>query len=835
MAVKGLRISRRNTVAGQNVFDTAEWSTYDIVTGSGKVLAGLEFPTFWSENAKQQVAEKYFRKADVPQFPDGILDMHQAARAGIGTTGLPRGGEHTLKQVINRLAGTVRFWGDYYGYFATEEDSQAFFDELAYHMIHQYGAFNSPQWFNTGQFWAYGILGDAKGQYYFDFEKMEAVPSTNAYEHPQAHACFILGVKDDLFGPKGIYDTAALEAKIFYFGSGTGSDYSTLRGKGEPVSGGGVSSGLLSYLRLFDVGGGTIKSGGKNRRAAKMDICKDTHPEVRDFIRWKMREEKKVRVLVEAGLDNHFEGEAYSTVSGMNSNNTVALSHDFFKALRDGETWQLRWVTDPNHVSDEFPAQEMLDDIGYCTWFSADPGIHANGTINDWNTCLNDEWIVASNPCSEYLWFDETACNLASHNLVKFYNFKENYFDVEHYRFAVDLWMIALDITVSMAQYPSKEFAEKSMQYRTTGLGYSNLGGLLMLMGYGYGTPEGLHIGGAVTALMGGQAYETSGRMAEALGQYPRFEANREHHLRVIRNHRRAAYNASHEEYEQLTIKPMGLADVKMPKEHTYLLEEARGAWDDALFMGIKYGYRNAQATVLAPTGTISFAMDCDTFGGEPDYALKKFKLLAGGGWLTAVNRLVPLALKRLGYTDEEIGDENTEGTIVHYVYQTGTIEKAPFVRAIHYSVFDTAVKAKHPNATRYLPPNAHIDMMAYQQPFISGAISKTVNLPEEATVQDIKDAYLYGYYSGLKAVAVYRENSKAVSVMYTDMNDKETGRKPLDLNAHEFDIREIFGGQFPALEEMVPEIATTSEVTEETAEAIEMPTYGCKDGACSV
>lgn len=826
--MQGLKLSRRFTEYSDGVYSSAEWEKTEIFSGSGKSLGILEFPKFWSHNARQQVAEKYFRKRDVPQFPEGILDIHQAMREGIDVDRLPKGGETSLKQVINRLAGTWTYWGTKYGYFANVSSMSAFYDEIAYMMIHQMGAPNSPQWFNTGIFWAYGIYADPKGQWYFDFAEGRAKPSESSYEHPQAHACFILGVKDDLFNKQGIYDTLATEAKIFYFGSGAGSDYSTLRGKGEPVSGGGVSSGMISYLKLFDMGGGVIKSGGKNRRSAKMDISGDTHPELIDFVQWKMKEEKKVRILIEAGLDNHFEGEAYMTVSGMNANNTVALSHEFFNALQKDEDWHLKWVTDPNHISATHKARDIWDEINYATHFSGDPGIHARGTINEWNTCKNDEDIVSSNPCSEYLWFNETACNLASINLVSFYDAHMNHFDVEGYAYAIRMWSIVLDITVSMAQYPSEDFARKSIDYRTLGLGFSNLGGLLMCMGIGYGTKEGQLIGGALTALLGGGVYLESALMADAIGQYPRYEANKEHHLKVIRNHRRASYNASNEEYEDLTIKPIGLDEHRFPAEHANILDKAREIWDTALLYGERYGYRNAQGSVLAPTGTISFAMDCGTFGIEPDYALVKYKLLAGGGWATIINPYVDVALERLGYDKEEIGSEDEAGTILYHVRKHGTIEGAPYVKKTHYPVFDTAVKPKE--GTRYLMPEAHIDMMAHCQPFLSGAISKTVNLPEEATIEDISNAYLRGYYKGLKAIAVFRDKSKASSVMYTDTSDQETGREPLDLSSHEFDIKKIFGGQFPASEDVIPE---DNEI--EVAEAVDMPTYGCKDGSCSL
>jgi adenosylcobalamin-dependent ribonucleoside-diphosphate reductase len=641
------------------------------------------------------------------------------------------------------------------------------------------------------------------------------------------HNCFILGVKDDLFGPNGIFDTARREAQIFYFGSGAGSNYATLRGKGEPVSGGGVSSGMMSFLDIYDAGGGAIKSGGKTRRAAKMDICSDSHPEIREFIEWKMRQEKMVRLLIESGMSGGFEDEAYRTVRGMNSNNTVAFTHKFFDALKNDKDWELRWVTDPSHVSDRFPARELWEKVVYCTWFSADPGIHATDTINEWNTCIGDERIVSSNPCSEYLWFNETACNLASINLVKFYDSNTNVFDVESFCKAVDVWQTALDITVSMAQYPASDICEKSMQYRTTGLGYTNLGGLLMLMGYGYASAEGQQVAGAITAILGGRSYVQSSILASNLSAYPAYERNVEHHLRVIRNHRRAAYGLN-TEYEGVTKAPRGIDSETFPAVHSYLLESARKQWDNALTLGKMHGFRNAQTTVLAPTGTISFAMDADTFGIEPDYALIKYKALAGGGYAVITNRLVDPALKNIGYADRE------REAILKHIEKTGSVEGAPYLRMDHYNVFDTAVAAA--GSTRSLSASSHIEMMAACQPFLSGAISKTVNLPESATEKDISDAYLYGYELGLKAIAVFRANSKAASVMFTRAEDMAK-RETIDLGSKHFDVEKIFHRQFvyEMPQEIEMHVATSYDEEINTELAVEMPAYGCKDGVCSI
>ena len=815
-------------------FSSVVWQTADVTTGSGRIIGAVEFPAFWSDNARIQVAEKYFRKVGVPQFPlaDGVYDRHEAERRGIDWKFLPTGSEHSLKQVINRMAGCLAHWGQQYGYFSSWQDRLSFFNDLCYMMIHQHGALNSPQWFNTGIHWAYGIAGSPKGQYHFDFELNKAVKSVNGFEHPQGHACFILGVKDDLFGPNGIFDTAKREAQIFYFGSGAGSNYSSLRGKGEPVSGGGTSSGMMSFLDIYDVGGGAIKSGGKTRRAAKMDICNDDHPEVIEFVEWKMRQEKMVRILIQAGMSGGFEDEAYRTVRGMNSNNTVSFSHKFFDALQKGEDWNLRWVTDPTHVCETFPAKHLWDKVVYSTWFSADPGIHATDTINEWNTCVGDERIVSSNPCSEYLWFNETACNLASINLVKFYDQNTRFFDTESFEKSINIWQTALDITVSMAQYPAEDFCKKSLEYRTTGLGYTNLGGLLMLMGYGYDSDAGRQVSGAITAILGGQSYRWSSLMARTLGSYPAFDRNREDHLRVIRNHRAAVYGDAR--YEGVTKAPEGLQERLFPSEFANILVAARSAWNHALALGQKHGYRNAQTTVLAPTGTISFAMDADTFGIEPDYALIKYKALAGGGYAVIVNRLIDPALKGLGYS------EKARAAILEYVGKNGMVEGAPYLAEHHYDIFDTAVAAIKQG--RSLSSSGHVRMMAACQPFLSGAISKTINLPEEATESDISDAYLLGYNLGLKAIAVYRANSKAASVMFTNAEDLKN-RTNINLADTSFDVKRIFRQSVGLF---VEPMVRREELSEQPifddecllvvqASAVDMPTYGCKDGACSV
>ncbi|MGL5945728.1 MAG: vitamin B12-dependent ribonucleotide reductase, partial [Sediminibacterium sp.] len=791
-AKKGLQFSRRFTKDGVSPYDMFEYDYRDSViknpTGE-KVfeMNNVEVPKQWSQIATDILAQKYFRKAGVPQ-PDGSL-----------------GRETSVKQVAHRMAHCWRVWGERYGYFASEQDAQVFYEELVYSILNQACVPNSPQWFNTGLHEVYGITGKPQGHYYVDPVDSTLKKSTNAYERPQPHACFILSVSDDLVNEGGIMDLWTREARIFKYGSGVGTNFSQIRGSGEKLSGGGTSSGLMSFLKIGDRAAGAIKSGGTTRRAAKM-VCLDLdHPEIMDFINWKVEEEKKVAALVSAGYDNSYEGEAYATVSGQNSNNSVRIPNEFFKVLADDGDWELKARTD-GRVMKKIPAREVWDKIAYAAWRCADPGTQYDTTINEWHTCPKGGRINASNPCSEYMFLDNTACNLASVNLRKFHNDDTNVFDVEGFEYTTRLWTTVLEISVLMAQFPSKEVAQLSYDYRTLGLGFANLGSVLMVSGIPYDSEEARGIAGAISAIMTGISYKTSAEMASFLGTFDKYEENKEDMLRVMRNHRAAAYDAT-DAYVGIDIKPQGIKAKYCPD---YLLKAATRAWDDAVQLGEKYGYRNAQTTVIAPTGTIGLVMDCDTTGVEPDFALVKFKKLSGGGYFKIINQSVPQALKNLGYneteaaaiekyavgaasfegapfinpetlaakgfTTEEINKLNaaarsafeigfifnrftlgdaclqrlgfnesqysdwsfnlleaigfTEDEIDaanDYVCGTMTIEGAPYLKENHLPVFDCANKCGK-KGERYIHAYGHIRMMAACQPFLSGAISKTIN-----------------------------------------------------------------------------------------------------------
>lgn len=849
---RGLRIPRFYTRPGEDPYATVRWArrTSRITNPDGTVvfeMTDAEVPEHWSQVATDIVVSKYFRKAGVPQYDENgqpMLDEH-------GNPVL--GPERSVRQVVRRLVGCWRDWGERYGYFATPEDAQAFEDELAYMLLHQIGAPNSPQWFNTGLYWAYGITGPAQGHWYVDPETGELRQSPDAYSHPSAHACFIQSVEDDLVNPGGIFDLVLREARVFKYGAGSGTNFSKIRAEGEPLSGGGTSSGLMSFLKVFDRAAGAIKSGGTTRRAAKMVVVDIDHPDIEQFIRWKAEEEKKVAALVAAGYSADFNGEAYATVSGQNSNNSVRVPDEFIQAVLEDREWHLRWRTD-GRIAKTVRARDLWRMIAEAAWQCADPGIQYDTTINDWHTCPASGRINASNPCSEYMFLDDTACNLASLNLLKFYDPKIGRFDIAAFRHAVRLWTIVLEITVLMAQYPSREIAWNSYRFRTLGLGYANLGSLLMTMGLPYDSDQARAVAAAITAIMTGEAYATSAEMAAVLGPFPAFPENREHMLRVIRNHRRAAYDAHPEEYEGLHIAPQGLDPTHCPPD---LLRAAREAWDRALELGERYGYRNAQATLLAPTGTIGLLMDCDTTGIEPDFALVKFKKLAGGGYFKIVNRSVAPALERLGYAPEQIedilryvlGTLSLDGTphinreslrargftdddlarieaalpgvfeLRHafspYVLgeatmrrlgftpeqwsQPGfdllttlgftpqqieeandvicgrqTVEGAPHLKPEHLPVFDCANKCgKH--GTRFIHYMGHIRMMAAVQPFLSGAISKTINMPHEVTVDDVANAYFEGWRLGLKALAIYRDGSKLSQPLATRSSDDKS------------------------------------------------------------
>jgi ribonucleoside-diphosphate reductase alpha chain len=835
-AKSGLQFRRRFTSDAVNVFDMFEYDyrTSVIRNPSGEVvfeMNNVEVPKQWSQIATDILAQKYFRKAGVPQ-PDGSL-----------------GRETSAKQVAHRMANCWRAWGERYNYFASKQDAQVFYDELVYSILNQMCVPNSPQWFNTGLHESYGITGKPQGHYYVDPADGQLKKSQNAYERPQPHACFILSVDDDLVNEGGIMDLWVREARIFKYGSGVGTNYSNLRGEGEKLSGGGTSSGLMSFLKIGDRAAGAIKSGGTTRRAAKM-VCLDLdHPEIVEFINWKVEEEKKVGALINAGYSSDYEGEAYRTVSGQNSNNSVRIPNSFFDKLKNGEDWELTGRMD-GRVMKKVPSRELWNQIAYAAWRCADPGTQYNTTINEWHTCPAGGPIRASNPCSEYMFLDNTACNLASANLMKFYDAEKNLFDVEGYEYNCRLWTVVLEISVLMAQFPSREVAQLSYEYRTLGLGYANLGTLLMVSGIPYDSEEARGIAGAITAIMTGVSYKTSAEMAAALGAFPRYEENKESMLRVMRNHRLAAYDA--DEYEGLSLKPVGLKAQYCPD---YMLKAACKAWDDAVELGEKYGYRNAQATVIAPTGTIGLVMDCDTTGVEPDFALVKFKKLSGGGYFKIINQSVPVALKNLGYSQREsdaiikyavgnasfagapfinhqtlsekgfitdeikrldaavatafdisfvfnkytLGEEclqrlgfvpeqynNFEWSLLEalgfteeqieaandYVCGTMMLEGAPFLKEEHLPVFDCANKCGK-KGQRYIHAHGHIRMMGATQPFISGAISKTINLPHEASVEEIADAYLLSWELGLKACALYRDGSK-LSQPLSNKSDKK-------------------------------------------------------------
>ncbi|MSQ79476.1 MAG: vitamin B12-dependent ribonucleotide reductase [Flavobacteriaceae bacterium] len=823
---QGLKFQRQFTKTGISVYDQFQ---YDLRQSVIKNPAGdyvfkmdnVEVPTGWSQVATDILAQKYFRKAGVPQA-DGSMD-----------------GETSLKQVAHRMADCWKQWGEKYGYFNSEGDATVFYEELVYSLMSQQAAPNSPQWFNTGLHSAYGIAGKPQGHYYVDPETEKLNRSTSAYERPQPHACFILSVDDDLVNEGGIMDLWVREARIFKYGSGVGTNYSRIRGEGEKLSGGGTSSGLMSFLKIGDRAAGAIKSGGTTRRAAKM-VCLDLdHPEAINFIDWKVKEEQKVAALIAAGYDSGYEGEAYATVSGQNSNNSVRIPDSFFEALDKGENWQLK-ARSTGEVMKEFPAKEVWNKINHAAWACADPGVQYDTTINDWHTCPEGGLINASNPCSEYMFLDNTACNLASFNLMKFFDTETLEFDVEGFEYATRLWTTVLEISVTMAQFPSKEVAQLSYEYRTLGLGYANMGTMLMVSGIPYDSPKATAIIGAITAIMTGRSYETSSEMAKYLGAFVKFPENKKNMMRVMRNHRYAAYNSPKENYEALHITPVGIDPKYCPD---YLLKAACDAWDDAVQMGDRYGYRNAQATVIAPTGTIGLVMDCDTTGIEPDFALVKFKKLSGGGYFKIINQAVPAALKTLGYTEEEskaiityatgtntlmcespinfesllargltkedlekveaqlmgafeIGFAFNQWTfgeeamlrlgfkVEDYndknfnmlralrftreeieqanaiICGTGTTEDAPYLKEEHYPVFDCANRCGS-IGQRFIHAHAHIQAMAAAQPFISGAISKTINLPNEATEADIASCYRMSWELGLKANALYRDGCK--------------------------------------------------------------------------
>ena len=908
-----MKIKRQFTTAGKCAYQEINFTSTssEIKNPDGSIvfhLDNVEVPTNWSQVASDVIAQKYFRKAGVPTKTEKVkeTDVPEFLWRSIPASDASFTGETSSKQVFDRLAGAWSYWGWKGGYFSDEKDAQTYFDEMRYMLATQMAAPNSPQWFNTGLHWAYGIDGPSQGHHYVDFKTGKLVKSKSAYEHPQPHACFIQSVSDDLVNEGGIMDLWVREARLFKYGSGTGTNFSSLRGDGEPLSGGGKSSGLMGFLKIGDRSAGAIKSGGTTRRAAKMVICDADHPDIEEFINWKVKEEQKVASIVagskihEAKLNGIFEAikmwdgdlqdavnssknsalkaavreakkslipetyikrvldyarqgytaiefptydtdwdsEAYASVSGQNSNNSIRVTDAFLDAVKNDEDWDLK-----NRVNGEtartIRARKLWEDVGHAAWACADPGIQFHDTVNAWHTCPEDGDIRGSNPCSEYMFLDDTACNLASMNLLKFLSDGE--FKVDHYIHATKLWTVTLEISVLMAQFPSKEIAQRSYDFRTLGLGYANIGGLLMNMGLGYDSDEGRALCGALTAIMTGVAYSTSATMAAEVGTFPGYSKNKNHMLKVIRNHRNAA-RGKVDGYESLRVKPVPLDHLNCPD--LTLIEKALEAWDKALELGEKNGFRNAQVSVIAPTGTIGLVMDCDTTGIEPDFALVKFKKLAGGGYFKIINQSVPASLRKLGYSEAKIEEivsyavghgsignapginhtslighgfgqqeiDKVEAALgsafdIRFVFNqwtlgadfctevlgipsdklvdsnfdllrhlgyskadidmandhvcgTMTLEGAPHLSVDHYHIFDCANPCGK-MGKRFLSVNSHIHMMAAAQSFTSGAISKTINMPNDATIEDCQKAYELSWSLGVKANALYRDGSK--------------------------------------------------------------------------
>ncbi|WP_099911682.1 vitamin B12-dependent ribonucleotide reductase [Puniceibacterium antarcticum] len=909
-----MKIERKFTKSGQDAYAEIDFvsTLSEIRNPDGTIvfhLDNVEVPAQWSQVASDVIAQKYFRKAGVPVALKKVAEKDVPEflwRSVPATATTPTTGETSSKQVFDRLAGAWAYWGWKGGYFTTEADAQAYYDEMRHMLATQRAAPNSPQWFNTGLHWAYGIDGPSQGHYYVDYKTGKLTKSKSAYEHPQPHACFIQSVKDDLVGDGGIMDLWVREARLFKYGSGTGTNFSSLRAANEPLSGGGKSSGLMGFLKIGDRAAGAIKSGGTTRRAAKMVIIDADHPDIEEFINWKVKEEQKVASIVAGSkmheqklnlifgairqwdgmaedacdpktnaalkgaireakkvaipetyvkrvldyakqgysaiefptYDTDWDSEAYASVSGQNSNNSIRVTDAFLKAVKNDADWELIRRTDGT-VAKTIKARDLWEDVGHAAWACADPGIQFHDTVNDWHTCPEDGAIRGSNPCSEYMFLDDTACNLASMNLLTF--LKGGVFQSEDYMHATRLWTLTLEISVTMAQFPSREIAQRSYDFRTLGLGYANIGGLLMNMGFSYDSDAGRALCGALSAIMTGVAYATSAEIAGELGAFAGYEKNRKHMLRVIRNHRRAAHGAA-TGYEKLATKPVPLDHKRCPDQT--LIQLAKSTWDEALRLGEAHGYRNAQTSVIAPTGTIGLVMDCDTTGIEPDFALVKFKKLAGGGYFKIINQSVPAALEKLGYPSSQIEEivayavghgtlgnapginhtslighgfgpaqiEKIEGALasafdIRFVFNqwtlgeafctgvlgipmeklndptfdllrhlgyskreielandhvcgTMTLEGAPHLRVADYPIFDCANTCGK-KGKRYLGVSSHIHMMAAAQSFISGAISKTINMPNDATILDCQRAYELSWSLGVKANALYRDGSK--------------------------------------------------------------------------
>ena len=945
-----MQIKRKFTNKAEGPYNGIEFrkTTSEIRNPDGSIvfsLKNIEVPSNWSQVACDVLAQKYFRKAGVPKkvvkieeemVPSWLWRSEPVLKNTEKKKNLTDyDGEDSVKQVFHRLAGTWTYWGWKGGYFDTEEDALSYYDEMIYMLCMQMCAPNSPQWFNTGLYWAYGIDGPSQGHYYIDYVSGKLTKSDSAYKNPQPHACFIQSINDDLVNDGGIMDLWVREARLFKYGSGTGTNFSNLRGSNEPLSGGGRSSGVMSFLKIGDRAAGAIKSGGTTRRAAKMVILDADHPDIESFITWKVKEEQKVAALVAGSkaaeinlnailsacnenredLDRFdpkinsklksvitgarkallpesyiqraidyakqgftemefesystdWDSEAYLTVAGQNSNNTVRVTDDFLRAVEEGSDWKLIQRRD-GKVAKTINARDLWQQIGEAAWSCADPGIQYDTTINDWHTCPNTDRIYASNPCSEYMFLDNTACNLASLNLKAFQD-SDGVFDGSAFSHATRLWTINLEIAVLMAQFPSPEIAKLSYEYRTLGLGFANIGGLLMSLGLPYDSNEGRSLCAAISSLMTGVSYSTSAEMASILGPFPGYKKNSKPMLRVIRNHRLAAMGERNK-YEELTILPVPLTDSKN-KDAQKIIELARQSWDQALSLGEKNGYRNAQVSVIAPTGTIGLLMDCDTTGIEPDFALVKFKKLAGGGYFKIINQTVPVALLKLGYSESQIkeiiqyavGNGTLKDSIsvnhksleargfnqkaisaveaaladafdIRFVFNkwtlgegfcsnelgfsedqlndisfdmlselgfsseeisnannfvcgSMTLEGAPHLKESDLAVFDCANPCGR-TGKRFLSVESHIRMLAASQPFISGSISKTINMANSATIEDCKDAYMLSWKLGLKANALYRDGSKLSQPLNSqtldeDLTTSDTEVKPSILKA---------------------------------------------------
>lgn len=706
----------------KTVWDTVDWEkrTSQITAANGESvfeMKDVEVPSTWSQLATDIAASKYFRKANVPN---------------------DRGHEYSVKQLISRITKSLTTQGEKRGYFETEEDALNFCSDLEWLLLHQYGAFNSPVWFNVGIFHQYGITGSGEN-YAYDF-KGDYQKVKNQYERPQGSACFIQSVEDDL---GQIFNLIKNEAKLFKYGSGTGSNMSNLRGANEQLSGGGQSSGLLSFLKVLDSAAGAIKSGGTTRRAAVMRCLDVDHPEIVDFIDWKVKEEEKAKALIRQGYSSDFNGEAYSTVSGQNSNNSIRLSDKFMEAVEKDGDWDTINRTN-GEVYKTYKARWLFDKICKAAWDCADPGIQFDTIINDWHTCANSAPIRASNPCSEYMFVDDSACNLASLNLVKFY--QNDDFNVEAFKKACRIFLTAQEILVDFGSYPTYSIAKNSQEFRSLGLGYANIGTLLMILGHPYDSNDGRAVAGLITSIMTGHAYEVSSEIAGFKGTFDHYATNKDVMLSVMQKHKDALKKGMYKSKKDSLIKKLHL--------------DAEKCWNGAIEKGEKNGFRNAQVTVLAPTGTIGLLMDCSTTGVEPAYSLVMWKKLAGGGVIPMVNQSVPIVLKHLKYSDEHIQ------TISEYIKKNATIEGAPDIKDEHLPIFDCAIAGT--NGKREISPMGHAMMMAAVQPFISGAISKTINMPNNSTVQDIQDIYVESWKLGLKAIAIYRDGSKGSQPLTT-------------------------------------------------------------------